>query len=169
MQLDLTKVIRNPGESVDFEINLEPDDLEFDQLVEYRGIPHAEGVISNTAGVVLLTGKLTADTLCACDRCASEFDKHIDLYLEAVLSNDESEMEDPDIFPVEGESVDVDEIVRTLYMVSLDTKFLCKPDCKGLCGKCGKNLNEGPCNCTKELDPRMAVLGQLLDNKEQDS
>ena len=62
--------------------------------------------------------------------------------------------------------VDVEDILRTLFVLGMETKFLCRPDCKGLCPTCGKNLNEGPCNCKKEMDPRMAVLEQLLDNKE---
>ena len=37
----------------------------------------------------------------------------------------------------------------------------------GLCEHCGKNLNDGPCGCPKEIDPRMAVLEQLLDNKDE--
>jgi uncharacterized protein len=45
----------------------------------------------------------------------------------------------------------------------METKFLCREDCKGLCARCGKNLNLGPCGCGKEIDPRFAVLEQLLD------
>ena len=43
--------------------------------------------------------------------------------------------------------------------------FLCSEDCKGLCAVCGKNLNEGPCDCKPEPDPRLAVLAQLLKDK----
>jgi uncharacterized protein len=43
-------------------------------------------------------------------------------------------------------------------------RFLCHDDCKGLCQRCGKNLNEGECDCSKkEIDPRMAPLQKLLD------
>lgn len=45
----------------------------------------------------------------------------------------------------------------------MPTKMLCKPDCKGLCCKCGKNLNDGPCDCQKDVDPRLEALLQLLD------
>ena len=47
----------------------------------------------------------------------------------------------------------------------METKFLCSEDCKGLCPRCGKNLNLGPCGCRKEPDPRFAVLEQLLDKE----
>ena len=61
-----------------------------------------------------------------------------------------------------GDSADLDEIVRTVFVLNLDSKLLCKPDCKGLCSRCGKNLNDGPCGCQKEIDPRLAALKQLL-------
>ena len=41
---------------------------------------------------------------------------------------------------------------------------LCKPDCKGLCPQCGKNLNEGKCGCSaRQVDPRLEILKKLID------
>ena len=57
----------------------------------------------------------------------------------------------------------MDEILSSLFILDMETKFLCREDCKGLCPTCGKNLNLGPCGCRKSLDPRFAVLEQLLD------
>jgi len=48
-------------------------------------------------------------------------------------------------------------------VLNMDSKLLCKPDCKGLCCRCGKNLNRESCTCQKELDPRFAALKQLLE------
>ena len=43
---------------------------------------------------------------------------------------------------------------------------LCRDDCRGLCPRCGANLNDGPCSCEPEADPRFAALQRLLnDNK----
>ena len=47
-------------------------------------------------------------------------------------------------------------------------RVLCSEDCKGLCPKCGRDLNEGECGCDlKEPDPRLAVLAQLLHDPEE--
>ena len=44
-------------------------------------------------------------------------------------------------------------------------KTLCREDCRGICRKCGRNLNEGDCGCdTVELDPRMAVIAEIFKN-----
>ena len=77
-------------------------------------------------------------------------------------SHDEDH-EDERVFPLEGDSADLEDIIRTVFVLNMDSKLLCKPDCQGLCCRCGKNLNEGKCDCQKELDPRFAALRQLLD------
>ena len=91
----------------------------------------------------------------------SALPRTIDVVLVEELSNEENE--DEWVFPLEGDSADLDDIVRTVFVLNLDSKLLCKEDCKGLCHRCGKNLNDGPCNCQKELDPRFAALKQLLE------
>ena len=100
-----------------------------------------------------------------CDRCASEFHRKVEFPIDVVLVTklESEENEDEWVFPLEGDSADLDDIVRTVFVLNLDSKLLCKEDCKGLCPQCGKNLNDGPCNCRKELDPRFAALKQLLE------
>ena len=85
----------------------------------------------------------------------------IDVVLVTELANEENE--DEWVFPLEANTADMEEIVRTVFVLNMDSKLLCKDDCAGLCCRCGKNLNNGPCGCQKELDPRFAALRQLLD------
>ena len=58
---------------------------------------------------------------------------------------------------------DLDEILTTAVVLNMDSKLLCSEDCKGLCPKCGADLNLGPCGCKPETDPRLAVLQQFLN------
>ena len=56
------------------------------------------------------------------------------------------------------------DIIRGMTGVKFPVRFLCDEDCKGLCPKCGKDLNEGECSCvTKEVDPRLEPLRKLLE------
>jgi uncharacterized protein len=77
------------------------------------------------------------------------------------LQNEDSD----DIVLLEAGQVDVGELARTAFILEMDTKTLCSEDCKGLCSRCGADLNLGPCGCKKEGDPRLAVLAKLLENK----
>ena len=164
MRLDLREIILVPGASIPFSCELETERLDFPAVTAYRSKPRAEGRVYNEAGVLHLTGTLTAEMTCICDRCGVEFESTKVTELDAVIVEEESE-EYPEYFVLEGNEIDLDEILSTCLILDMETKFLCSEDCKGLCPRCGKNLNLGPCGCRKEPDPRFAVLEQLLDKK----
>lgn len=164
MWLNLKDIIEIPGREVSFETELKPEALSFPALVRFTDTPRAHGRVVNTAGVLTLTGELEAHMLCRCDRCGSEFALSKRLELEVPLSADMTdESDDAEVFPLDGDGIDLDEVLSAVFILNTDSKLLCSDGCKGLCPACGKNLNEGPCSCTKPVDPRLAVLGQLLD------
>ena len=165
MLLSLNKIIETPGATVPFSTSVDLSDLCYGVSYPVTEPVRAEGQVRNTAGVLVMSGSIETTIHGTCDRCASDFDREvhfpIDVVLVTELSNEENE--DEWVFPLEGDSADLDDIVRTVFVLNLDSKLLCKEDCKGLCCRCGKNLNDGPCNCQKELDPRFAALKQLLE------
>ena len=165
MLLGLSKIIDCPGASVPFETSVDLSDLRYGTSYPVSEPVVASGVVRNTAGVLMMTGSITTCIHGICDRCASEFDRDIDFPIDVVLVTElaNEENEDEWVFPLEGDSADLDDIVRTVFVLNLDSKLLCDEDCKGLCCRCGKNLNDGPCSCQKELDPRFAALKQLLE------
>ena len=164
MLLGLSKIIDCPGASVPFSASVDLRDLHYGVTNPVSEPVLASGTVRNTAGVLVMTGEITTCIHGVCDRCASAFDREIHFPINVVLVTEmaNEENEDEWVFPLEGDSADLDDIVRTVFVLNLDSKLLCKEDCKGLCHRCGKNLNEGPCNCQKELDPRFAALKQLL-------
>ena len=164
MRLDLREILYVPGASIPFERELDTERLDFPSVKAYRSNPRAEGRVFNEAGVLHLEGTLTAEMTCICDRCGAEFDNTKRTELDAVIVGEENE-EYPEYFVLEGSEIDLDEILSTCLILDMETKFLCSEDCKGLCPRCGKNLNLGPCGCRKEPDPRFAVLEQLLDKE----
>ena len=141
---------------------METEGLDFPQIKEYKAKPYAEGRVYNEAGVLRLEGELTAEMICICDRCGCEFESVKVTPLDAVIV-EENTGDDPELFTLEGDGIDLSEVLETCFILDMETKFLCKEDCKGLCPTCGKNLNLGPCGCRKQIDPRFAVLEQLLD------
>ena len=164
MLLGLSKIIDCPGQSIPFSVSVDLSDLCYGVSYPVSEPVLAQGTVRNTAGVLMMEGQVRTTIHGICDRCAGSFDREvtfpIDVVLVTELANEENE--DEWVFPLEGDSADLDDIVRTVFVLNLDSKLLCKEDCKGLCPRCGKNLNDGPCNCQKELDPRFAALKQLL-------
>ena len=165
MLLGLSKIIECPGASVPFSTSVDLSDLRYGNSYPVTEPVEAEGTVRNTAGVLVMTGSIKTTIHGTCDRCASDFDRDIDFPLDVVLVTElaNEENEDEWVFPLEGDSADLEDIIRTIFVLNLDSKLLCKDDCAGLCCRCGKNLNDGPCNCQKELDPRFAALKQLLE------
>ena len=82
---------------------------------------------------------------------------------------DEDRLDDYAI--IEDGFLDMDEPLREQIEMEFPVRFLCKEDCKGLCQRCGKDLNHGPCGCDKkEVDPRLEPLRALLERmKEEES
>ena len=165
MLLSLQDIIHKPGASVSFSACIDLSDLCFGTCYPVSEPVLAVGTVRNTADVLMMKGTITTCLHGVCDRCASDFTQDVEIPIDVVLveelSNEDSE--DEWVFPLEAEKANLEEIVRTVFVLNLDSKLLCSPECKGLCCRCGKNLNEGPCSCEKELDPRFAALRQLLD------
>ena len=165
MRLELSSIIDRPGESLAFSTSVDLSDLVFGTSQPVSEPVTASGAVRNTAGVLVMKGVITTCIHGVCDRCAAAFDRNLEIPIDAVLVSElaNEENEDEWVFPLEADAADLDDIIRTIFVLNMDAKLLCKEDCKGLCCKCGKNLNDGPCNCQKEIDPRFAALRQLLD------
>ena len=165
MLLGLTKIMDCPGASVSFSDSVDLSDLLYGTSYPVSEPVLANGTVRNTAGVLVMSGSIQTRIHGTCDRCASDFTRDVEFPIDVVLVEELSNEEDEDewVFPLEGDSADLEDIVRTVFVLNMDSKMLCKPECKGLCCRCGKNLNDGPCGCQKELDPRFAALRQLLD------
>ena len=164
MLLGLSKIIDCPGQSVPFSTSIDLSDLRFGTSYPVSESVVAEGVVRNTAGVLMMTGSIRTCLHGVCDRCTAPFDREVHLPLDVVLVTElaDEDHEDEKVFPLEGDSADLEDIIRTVFVLNMDSKLLCKDDCKGLCCGCGRNLNEEACTCQKEIDPRLAALKQLL-------
>ena len=165
MPLALNEIMHTPGASVSFSESVDLSDLQYGTCYPVSEPVCIQGTVRNTADVLVMKGTISTRIHGVCDRCASDFTQDVEIPVDVVLveelSNEDSE--DEWVFPLEADAADLEEIARTVFVLNLDSKLLCKPDCQGLCCRCGKNLNEGPCTCEKELDPRFAALRQLLD------
>ena len=164
MFLDLTAILHEDG-AIPFSFTPDMSGLSFLSIVRFLSPVRAEGRVVSSAGVLTLTGTVTTEALCLCDRCGSEFRRAFSFSLDTPLAETPQDLESPELYPIEDGGIDLDEIAVTAFVLGLESKLLCRPNCKGLCSVCGHNLNEGPCGCKPELDSRLAVLGQLLEQE----
>ena len=123
MRLNLSAIIEMPGGSVPFECELETEGLDFPSVRAYKEKPHAEGRVFNEAGILHLTGTLTADMICLCDRCGEEFDSVKEMPLDVTIVEENPE-DDPNLYLLQGNEIDLDEILSTCFILDMETKFL---------------------------------------------
>ena len=122
------------------------------------------GQVENRGGVLMLEARAVTNLHLTCDRCAADFQRIKSLKLESLVASELEDEENDEIVLLDGDELDVGDVVTTAFILDMDTKNLCSEDCKGLCSRCGANLNLGPCQCKREVDPRLAKLAQLLDD-----
>ena len=167
MRLDLREIIHVPDAKKTFQYQL---DLSQEDFYGARPIVHpvqVEGSVTNHAGALVLEGTARSVLELACDRCGKEFSREKTVTLDSLAARELEDEENDDILLLDGDQLDLDEAVTTAFILAMDTKNLCSDDCKGLCAKCGADLNLGPCRCKPEVDPRLAALAQLLDKEAE--
>jgi len=69
--------------------------------------------------------------------------------------------EDLDLFPYDGDAIDLEPLFREQFVLAVPFAPLCREDCKGLCPQCGIDRNTGTCSCQPPIDPRLAALKGL--------
>lgn len=167
MIIDLKHIFVTDNSSLPIEYSLDMSDLEFMGEYPLKKPVSIKGVISNKASLVRFEASIVYTFEAPCDRCGVETKREHTLTLDKSLAASIEGEESDTILITPDMKLDLDELVYSETVVSLPMKHLCSEECRGICFKCGKNLNEGECGCpSKEIDPRLAALAQLLDNDD---
>ena len=164
MRLDLKNIIHVPEASKSFQFQMDLSELEFYGKHLITRPVQVEGSVTNHAGALVLEGTASSLLDLVCDRCGKEYSREKVVELDCLLAAELEDEEHDEIYLLDGNEVDLDEVAGTAFILAMDTKNLCSDNCKGLCAKCGADLNNGPCGCRPEVDPRLAALAQLLDD-----
>ena len=164
MKLDLKDVILVPGAQLPFAFDLDLSDLEFGGAKPVTQPVNVEGVVRNMAGALVLTAQARTTLSLQCDRCARPFTREKTVEYETLLADNlEQEEDEGDIVLLEGDTLDVGQLMTDTFILEMDAKNLCSEDCKGLCPGCGVDLNLEPCRCEREVDPRLAGLAKFFE------
>lgn len=127
-------------------------------------------VFTNFApGKVRVEGEAEVVLNMQCSRCLKDVEQEIRLSFTVDVVSPEVPLEEADDQTfMEGYQLNVESLLSNEILMSLPTKVLCRPDCKGICRVCGKDLNLGECGCdTFVPDPRMAAIKDIFNaNKE---
>lgn len=144
-----------------------------DRIFDYKVLAFQAGplrLVHEKDRILNIKGEAEAVLSTRCDRCLKKVETKVSVSLDRKI--DAFNMLDEDGETVEFIDHDdllLDDLLEEAFIENLPMKILCKEDCKGLCETCGKDLNEGPCDCgkTQILTPMQEALMKALNNTDQ--
>ena len=173
MRIELASLERGGGS---FNHSYAPDELALDDdRVNVVTPPVVSGEIRQKGQGLRVTGKVSGRVRIECDRCLKAVEVGVDskFDVEYVTAEDyqarqEAELTeaDLDLSIFDGESLEVDELVKEELLLAVPDHVVCSADCKGMCAVCGADKNSVDCDCeTGQVDPRWAGLKNLVNSK----
>ena len=136
---------------------------------------HAEFLRTNSG--VLVKAQLHGVDRERCSRCLREFELPVSLEIEeefdvgvnAEAVDGPAREEGAAVFHIDAKhTLDLEEAVRQYWTAALPMQPLCQQNCRGLCDRCGQNLNQGDCSCSPKQDERWSALSQLAQKTKGD-
>jgi uncharacterized protein len=110
----------------------------------------ADLLLESVVDGIVVSGPVSGVMRLSCARCLKPFDQGFALQVEELYA-DGAELDD-DEYPVIEGRVDLEPMIRDVVVLAMPFAPLCRPDCRGLCSKCGGDLNLGECTCPPEVD-----------------
>lgn len=164
MILDLEPIFNNEGMVKEFSYELDLSSQELSGTKPFVAPVRVSGSAGNYTGIVELRAKAEFTLETSCDRCAKPITLPQETEIFHTLVTHLNDETNDELMLVNELRFDLDPLITEDIFLDLPSKLLCSEDCKGVCPRCGKDLNTGSCSCEKEVDPRLAALKQLLDN-----
>lgn len=163
MIIQFSDLISTKKRKKEINVTYELAPLYFDgEKIEAAEAVNLVGNIISVEDVLTLKASIKTKLKLNCSRCLEAFIYPIDIDIEERFTND-PELEDDGIMFVDGDTIDITEIIENCIISTLPIKRLCKEDCEGLCSVCGANKNVENCSCLDyDVDIRLAKLRELF-------
>src|SRR4030042_2509822 len=168
MDMNVSQLLRDPiGSTRNFQI---------DEIIDIAGDGKSHKIqgrcnMLRTQRSILVKCVLNTEVELSCNRCLGKFRQPLKIKFAEeffpILDIDSgaplTPPEEPSAFTIdEQHTLDLTEAIRQYSILAIPMKALCKKDCAGLCATCGKNLNQGNCDCpAREIEPRWSNLAEL--------
>lgn len=164
MKIDVAKVRRSVAEVFHYDLKEAFPPLQIGtDLLTYKEPVHVQLQVSSTGKSLLVRGQIHACLNVECSRCLKKFTYPMDLPYEDewVVAAQATEEQKEDDFVFAKDEIEIGERITEQIILALPMKFLCSEDCRGLCPKCGQDLNLQECSCPRDdIDPRFAKLAE---------
>ncbi|WP_227766731.1 YceD family protein [Zhaonella formicivorans] len=168
MLIDVAKLRMQPGTSKEYKLVETWESIPWaGELLSFSSPVKVEAIATNTGKSILVRGKANTDISLRCGRCLQPVSYKTEIefqeeFFPQIKNAVPSSKEDTVRYYL-GDTIDLKDVILEGIFLEIPMKAVCSESCRGLCPKCGVNLNEQQCVClTEEIDPRLAVLQKML-------
>lgn len=161
MKIDIAEILSGQKSRLDFAFEADFSELDFFGERPFAPGARVTGSVTSEAYGPKLSFRIDAEMTASCASCGRPVQRSFS-HCESAHLTDDLDSEDEDALFFEGSTVDLAGPVNDAVVLGMDMRVLCDEDCKGLCPRCGADLNGGPCPCPPETDPRFDKLKELL-------
>lgn len=166
--LNVSRALKYPGQQYPFEADAQIEEMDvLGDPVRFEDVA-VKGVCVGTGDTVGIEASAAAKVVSRCARCLEEVVLPLTAEMDVEFTR-QPDPENPDQYVFEGFTLDLTDAVRDALVLELPLRFLCRADCKGLCSRCGVNLNTGSCTCQEGIDEMnpFAALRSIVENNEE--
>lgn len=163
LMLDVSGLLRGDVKEVNIDFSVETEN---EADVFFSPSPRIKGKAVNMSGYIELAAELTVKYETVCSRCLKELEREMVLEVKYPVAESLENMDNDEYIIPENGLINLSELVRETIVLNLPLSHICKDECKGLCPKCGADLNLGDCGCVKvDKDPRWSLLEHFFDEE----
>lgn len=155
--IDVRDLLEHPGSSKTVRVEETVPGL-WTELVEVPQDAPLEGdlTLESVLEGIYVTGSVAGRMAFRCARCLKGFEQDFDVSMQELFVREAGPDDDYTLEP--DLRLDPEPMVRDAVVLGMPFSPLCRPDCLGLCERCGGDRNLGECTCTEPVDPRWAGL-----------
>ncbi|MCL2573394.1 MAG: DUF177 domain-containing protein [Defluviitaleaceae bacterium] len=145
------------------------ESIVIDQIVEITVLPKLDAVeakivvagrLKNVDDIFMLDAQADCEIKAACSRCLRSVEQRFPFHISEKYV--EVERAEGDDIGFSDKMIDIFPAIQRNLLLNIPMKLLCDEDCAGLCSKCGRNLNEGDCDCEGEINEQFRELLDLF-------
>ena len=167
IEIDVRDLMGHPGQSRAVHVDEPVEGLALElATVPVEAPIEGDLLLESVVEGILVSGPLRGSMRLACARCLKTFERPFDLDVSELFVSERSD--EAEVYPLdEHGAIDIEPMVRDAVMLSMPFSPLCRPDCAGLCERCGGDRNVGECACGPAVaDPRWEVLGEITFDEQ---
>ena len=149
--------------------------LQEKEVCHFKGLLAVELQVTPLAQMLVVKGRIQTTLSLTCGRCLAAAHSPVQGVFELTFKRaqpgddpdpltepQELQSEEMGLVFFDGDAIDFRDVIQEQVILAIPMQPLCRGDCRGLCPRCGADLNRGPCDChANDIDPRLAILKSI--------